>query len=195
MVDIDKEVVEICRSFLPSWHRNSFDDGRVELVFDDARGYLSRNEDRYDVVIMDITDPVEGGPSYLLFTREFYLTVREKLSPGGIICVQAGPSRLPSFQLYVNIHRTLREVWPSVFPYQAEVPSFGGSWGFILAGEGITLPSPEEVEERLSRRVDGELRFYDGTAHRGMFSLPKFIRRELEAGGMVITDREPQFTY
>lgn len=195
MVDLDREVVDICRCWLPSWHQGAFDDSRVELIFADARSYLARDQRTYDVIIMDITDPVEGGPSYLLFTREFYLIAREKLNPKGIICVQAGPSRLPSYQLYLNVYRTLKEVWPCVFPYQAEVPSFGGNWGFVLAGEGLTLPSPEDVDRRLSQRVGKELQFYDGVTHQAMFSLPKFIRLELETRGTVITDEEPQFVY
>ena len=59
MVDLDQQVVELCREHLPQHHRGAFDDGRTELVFDDARGFLENTDQRFDVMIMDLVDP--GG--------------------------------------------------------------------------------------------------------------------------------------
>ncbi len=72
MVDIDEEAVDVCRRFLPSLHQGCFDDSRAELLHMDARKYLAESKQKFDVIIMDITDPVEGGPSWMLYTREFY---------------------------------------------------------------------------------------------------------------------------
>ena len=79
MVDIDEEVVTRCKELMPEWHEGSFDDPRAEVRFLDARRYLEETQERFDVIIIDITEPVEEGPAYLLFTREFYQIVHRCL--------------------------------------------------------------------------------------------------------------------
>jgi len=172
MVDIDQEAVDVCRRFLPSLHQGRFDDGRVELLHLDARKYLSESRQKFDVIVMDITDPVEGGPSYLLYTREFYGIVADRLAPGGSLAVQSGPANLHDMVVFTAINNTLREVFPRVFPYIASVPSFGGAWGFTLAGKDLDplALSAGEIDHRLSARVSKELRFYDGTTTRACFA-------------------------
>ena len=76
MVDIDQQVVELCRTHLPKHHAGSFDDPRVELVYADALDYLEETGERFDVVIIDVPDPLEVGPAVMLYTREFYEMVR-----------------------------------------------------------------------------------------------------------------------
>jgi len=195
MVDIDQEAVDVCRRFLPSLHQGCFDDGRVELLHLDARKYLSESRQKFDVIVMDITDPVEGGPSYLLYTREFYGIVADRLAPGGLLAVQSGPANLHDMVVFTAINNTLREVFPRVFPYIASVPSFGGVWGFTLAGKDLDplALSAGEIDHRLSARVGKELQFYDGTTHQGMFRLPRYLRDAMREGKSVITDQSPVF--
>jgi len=71
MVDIDEEVIDISRRFLPSWHQGSFEDSRLELRFVDAIKYLEECVDKgekFDVVILDLPEPIEEGSAYLLHT-------------------------------------------------------------------------------------------------------------------------------
>ena len=68
MLDLDQEVVDICRRFLPRHHQGSFDDPRVTLAHQDAREYLSNSSQTFDVMIMDLVDPLEAGTAYLLYT-------------------------------------------------------------------------------------------------------------------------------
>jgi len=62
MLDIDGEVVEACREYLPEMHQNSFDDPRVELIIDDAQNFLAQTDETFDAVISDLTDPIEEVP-------------------------------------------------------------------------------------------------------------------------------------
>lgn len=94
MVDIDEEAVDVCRRFLPSLHQGSFDDSRLELLHLDARKYLTESRLKFDAIVMDITDPVEGGPSWALYTSEFYRIIADRLAPGGVLAVQSGPCNL-----------------------------------------------------------------------------------------------------
>jgi len=197
MVDIDQQAVELCRRFLPSMSQGAFDDSRVELLHLDAREYLAKSRRKFDVIIIDLTDPLEGGASYRLYTQEFYQLVQSRLSPGGIVAVQSGSCTLGDLNTFVSISSTLRSVFVAVFPYQAYIPSFGGLWGFHLCSQQLDplLLSTEEVDKRISDRGCKGLKFYDGLTHRGMFCVPRYLRQELDRGKAVITDRKPLFTH
>ncbi|MCK4697404.1 MAG: polyamine aminopropyltransferase [Dehalococcoidia bacterium] len=198
MVDIDEEVIDICRRLLPSWHQGSFEDSRLELRFVDARKYLEECVDvgeKFDVVILDLPEPIEEGPAYLLHTTEFYQVVREKLAPDGIISLQAGPSSWGNHRCFTAIINTLKAVFPLVFPYDTFIPSYGGTWGFALASPKLSPPTAAEVERRIASRMAGGLRFYDGIAHQGLFSLPKNLREAIAEEQRVITVDKPFFIY
>ncbi|KPJ53602.1 MAG: spermidine synthase [Dehalococcoidia bacterium DG_18] len=198
MVDIDEEVIDICRRLLPSWHQGSFEDSRLELRFVDARKYLEECVDmgeKFDVVILDLPEPIEGGPAYLLHTTEFYQVVREKLAPDGILSLQAGASSWGNHRCFTTIINTLKAVFPLVFPYDTFIPSYGGTWGFALASPKLSPPTAAEVERRIASRITGGLRFYDGIAHQGLFSLPKNLREAIAEEKTVITTKQPFFIY
>ena len=195
MVDIDKEVIDICRRFLPSFHQDSFEDSRLELHYTDAKSYLEECQERFDVIILDLPEPVEEGPAYLLHTREFYQVVRERLAADGILSLQAGASSWGNHQCFTAIINTLKAVFPLVFPYEAHIPSYGGMWGFALASQKLSLLSPTEVERRISSTIGKSLRFYDGLTHQGLFSIPKHLRQAIEAEKRIITEKEPFFIY
>ena len=69
LVEMDPQVVEACRAFLPS-NACRMDDRRVHIYFENALKYIRRCEEEYDLIIVDSSDPF--GPSEGLFTREFY---------------------------------------------------------------------------------------------------------------------------
>jgi spermidine synthase len=197
MVDIDCEVVFKCRELLPEFHQGSFDDPRVELRFTDARRYLEENTQTFDVILVDISEPVEEGPAYLLFTREFYEVVKERLNRPGVITLQAGGVSCVGGECFAAVHNTLRSVFPSVSPYVVSVPSFGIPWGFCLASpdSGIDPLSVMGIDELISARIQGTLRFYDHLTHQSIFSLPKHVRSRLSEEQRLIEDNAPLFTY
>ena len=196
MVDIDRKVVELCREHLPNHHRNSFDDFRVELIHDDCLSYLERNAERFDVFIIDVPDPLEAGPAYLLYTQEFYSLLRERMNPHGMMVAQSGPTG-PSFyeQCFSAVANTVSSVFPVVALSETFVPSFGSTWGFVIGSLG---PDPakltvEEVDRRLPERVVGELRYFDGTTLKGMVSVPKYLRTSVAGEQRIITRDNPLF--
>jgi spermidine synthase len=197
MVDLDKKVVDLCREFLPSLSEGAFDDSRVDLLHVDALKYLEDTDETYDIVIIDLPEPLEEGPAYLLYTQEFYRDLKKRLAPGGLMSLQAGSTSMMISYGFAAVVGTLATAFPVVAPYQAEVPAFGGTWGFAVASEGLDprdIPA-EEVDRRLESRVSRPLRFYDGIAHRGMFSLPKYLRDEIADNKIVITRDQPLYTY
>ena len=195
MVDIDQEAVEVCRQFLPAWHQGAFDDPRSELLHADARAYLEEHDERFDCIVVDITDPLAGGPSYRLFTREFYELTSERLTEHGTLAVQAESVDLAVLEAHLTIVATLRAVYPHAAPYQQHVPSFGEAWGFALAAKtrDPRLLRPHEVDATLAERGLSGLRFYDGESHTRIFALPRYTRQLLAEQRAVSTDAEPVF--
>ena len=196
MVDIDGQVVELCREQLANHHQGAFDDPRLELQHVDAFEFLEQTDRTFDVAVIDVPDPLEGGPAYMMYTREFYELLKFRLRPGGLMVAQSGPTG-PAFhdQCFSAVASTIGEVYPRVFGYEAFVPSFGSTWGFMIGslGPDPTALSVEEVDRRVARRVTRELHHYDGVTQRGMFSLPKYLRKALVAERRVITRETPLF--
>jgi spermidine synthase len=193
MVDIDAEVVELCRRHLPEMHQGAFDDPRTEFRAEDARGYLERTADRFDLVVVDLVEPLEEGPACLLFTREFYGLVRERLTPGGAMTMQAGMTKVGELEFFTSIHRTLREVFPVVAGFQTFVSCFGTPWGFIVGSQknDPRAQRAAEVDRRIAERVQGPLAYWDGETHQHAFSLPRFLRQAIDAQTRVVTDAHP----
>jgi spermidine synthase len=193
MVDIDGEVVDLCRRHLPEMHRGAFEDRRTELRHEDARAYLERSSERFDFISIDLVEPLEEGPACLLFTREFYTLVRDRLTPGGAMAMQAGMTKVGELQFFTAINRTLRDVFPVVAGYQTFVSCFGTPWGFITATRKVDPrhQSPESVDRLIGERLAGSLDYWDGLTHAHAFGLPKFIRAAIEAQTRIVTDAHP----
>lgn len=81
-VEVCPEVVEAARWFSEE-NRNILSDPRLRLVRDESRHYLERSRTRYDVVACDSTHP-RSADSSMLYTQEFYRTLRQRLEPGGV---------------------------------------------------------------------------------------------------------------
>ena len=108
MVDLDARVVELSRLHLPTHSRGAFDDSKTTLLHEDARGFLEGTSDKYDVIILDLVDPLEEGTAYTLYTREFYQTALGRLNPGGALVTQSGPgSPLNHKECFTAIVHTL----------------------------------------------------------------------------------------
>jgi spermidine synthase len=192
MVDIDEELVNLCRRLLPTFHQGALDDSRANLVFTDGRAWLADQPDgAFDVIILDITEPLEEGPANLLFTREMYELVRRKLGPGGLMAVQSGSGNITG-RLMADINWTLRAVFPKVFAYAAFVTSFMDLYGFHLAGgENFSWPSPRQIETCLAARGLTDLGWYEPEFGAVLPQLPRYLKERLAHRGRVLTDAEP----
>jgi spermidine synthase len=194
MVDIDGEVVEECKKHLPEMHQGAFDDRRTRLLHEDARAYLEKTSDRFDLIVVDLVEPLEEGPACLLFTKEFYTLIRDRLTDQGVMTMQAGMTKVNEIFFHGAVNRTLREVFPVVAAYQSFISCFGTPWGFILASKGTDprKQSAAEIDRLIAERLDPkQLGYWDGQAHLHAFSLPKFLRVSIEKNDRVITDKNP----
>lgn len=196
MVDLDREVVDICKKHLPEMHQGSFNDPRVNLFFEDGRKYLEQCEDNtYDIVIMDSTDPIEYGPSYLLFTVEFFKIVKKKLREKGAIVIQSNMVRPGDVLCFGSVLKTLSKVFPISYGYYTYVPAFFTEWGFTVGSKGpdIRKFGSEELDKIIRKRIKGKTKFISGDVIHKMLVIPKNIQEEIKAVSRIIRDSEPLF--
>ncbi|MEM3407118.1 MAG: polyamine aminopropyltransferase [Nitrososphaerota archaeon] len=193
MVDLDKEVVELCKKYIPEIHKNSFFDERVILEFNDGREFLKKSKEKtYDVIIVDVTDPIEAGPSQLLYTKEFYELAKSRLKEDGLIVTQAS-SIFYSKNVFSIIFNTIRKVFKIARAYYAWIPSYNSCWGFVI-GSNVYDPLKIDIKELsilIKNRINGNLRFYNEKMHYALFSLPPELKEFLEKEEKLSTDDNP----
>ncbi|KAL4150952.1 hypothetical protein PRNP1_010338 [Phytophthora ramorum] len=207
MVDIDELVCNMCRKELPEWADGAFEDPRLEVHYTDAHAFLKQYDGTFDVIIMDIADPIEAGPGYVLYTEEFYKYANSKLNKGGYMVTQSGPGAVYNWdECFSSIYCTLKTNFNTVVPYSVDIPSFGCVWAFNMAtnvedGDGdaavtaIRERSIATTNSLVEARISKPLKFLDGVSHMGLFGLPKIVREALEKETRVITVDNPVFMY
>jgi len=55
------------------------------VVIDDGRRFLERTREQYDVITVDPPPPVQAAGSSLLYSKEFYSSIKQRLRSGGIL--------------------------------------------------------------------------------------------------------------
>jgi spermidine synthase len=129
-VEIDQAVIDVSRRFFPCIERSLLDP-RVEIVIQDGRAWLAGVRDRFDLIVLDLTEP--HGPATLLYTREFYRSCRAHLTSGGILSIHADDYALYP-RTFSTIAHTLASVFSGVVTARVDMPSFGMDWTFRAAG-------------------------------------------------------------
>nr|BDZ85138.1 thermospermine synthase-like protein [Selaginella moellendorffii] len=182
MCDIDEEVVSFCRAHLAA-NRETFQNKKMDVIISDARMQLEATSCKFDIIIGDLADPIEGGPCNQLYTKSFYQTVvKSKLRDGGIFVTQAGPAGILShMDVFSSVHDTLKQVFRYVIPYATYIPSYSDVWGWVMASNTqFGCQSAAEVDSNIKLRLsDHSLKFLDGTTYTGMCTLNKRQRQML----------------
>ena len=184
MVDIDGEVIALAREHLGSWHCGAFDDPRLDLVVGDGLAFVQAASEHFDVVIIDLVSSFDGGPAEALYTEEFYRSLKARLAPGGVIVIQSMECHARSWRDHARVRKNLAGLFSQIHSYTAFVPSYACQWGFVMASDeadplAALPPAVDRVIE--ARGLNGLFRFYDGRTHQGLFSLPRDLRRLLDA--------------
>lgn len=131
LIDIDKEAMDLIRTHLPI-AEDAFADERTTIINDDGKAYLEQTQNKYDVIIVDISDPL--GPSAQLFTKEFYELAKQKLQANGTLIVQAN-SPVSEPCTFGRINATLCTVFKNTLAYCNYIPSFFVSEGYVIASD------------------------------------------------------------
>jgi spermidine synthase len=116
----------------------------AQVVIDDARRYLERSAQQYDVITLDPPPPVEAAASSLLYSREFYSLVKRRLRPGGILQQWLPPTE-PA--IVVSFARTIAEAFPHVRVFAGLEGS--NALHFIASEAPLATLPPDALADRL----------------------------------------------
>lgn len=196
MVDIDAEVVAACREHLPQHHRGAFDDPRVTLLHTDAVKFLRTSESHsFDVIVSDMTDPVEEGPSTFCFTVEYFEQLKRVLRPHGVLAVQAGPASPVEIALHAKVIRTMSAVFDSVIPYAVDAPCYGRDLGFVIASStDLGARLSVEAIRSLDAQLSGSHMWLTPELLVGKLSIPPYLQQAVGARADVYSDSAPPAT-
>ncbi|GMH12392.1 hypothetical protein Nepgr_014233 [Nepenthes gracilis] len=197
MCDIDKEVVDFCRKYLTANHE-AFNHKKLNLVINDAKAELLEREDKFDIIVGDLADPVEGGPCYQLYTKSFYEQIlKPRLNDNGIFVTQAGPAGIYTHKVvFTSIYNTLRQVFKYVVAYTAHVPSFADTWGWVMASDlPLLLIQAEEMDKRIEERTGGDLFYLNGASFLSSTVMNKTVSHSLLKETHVYTEEDARFIH
>ena len=177
LVEMDAQVIEACRRFLPE-NACRLDDERVHIYFDNALRFIRRKQAQYDLIIVDSNDPF--GPSEGYFTREFYGICYNALRDDGILVNQQGsPFYRHDAEAMQRSHQRIVRTFPISRVYQAHIPTYAaGYWLFGFASKKYHPIDDLNKEKWLSLHLN--TKYYTVRLHMGAFFLPAFLERMLE---------------
>ena len=193
IAELDGEVIEFSRKYLPALGGGAFDDPRVTISVADGREFVAAHPARYDVVIMDMTDP--SGPSRFLYTREFFALVRASLRDERGLFTMHSESAVTRPATFARIRKTLQKEFRLVSTAHAFVQMYATLWSFSacsMSSDPTTLTA-EEIDRRIADRGLTDLRVIDGVTWRAMHTAPPYIRRLDDEDVPAITDAQPDF--
>lgn len=140
VIEISPQVVDASRWF-SAYNRDALSDSRTRSIVGDGRSHLALSNTTYDVIVSEPSNPWMAGVA-ALFTREFFESVRARLSPSGIFCQWA--------HTYDISDRDLRSV---VATFAAVFPQ--GSMWLVGNGDLLLIGSPDGIVARLDNIETG----------------------------------------
>ncbi|ONH97634.1 hypothetical protein PRUPE_7G202400 [Prunus persica] len=196
MCDIDRMVVDFCREHLTE-NQEAFRDDKLHIVFNDAKAELEKTEEKFDVIVGDLPDPIEGGPCNDLYTKPFYeQVIKPHLKDNGIFVTQAGLAGILSHKdIFTSIYNTIKHVFKYVIAYTAHVPSYADSCGWVLASDEPLKLDVEQLNSRIQERIRGDLLYLDGASIVSSTVVNKMICTSLLKETQVLTGENVRFVY
>jgi spermidine synthase len=178
IVEIDSKVIDLCQEYLPMISAGAFNDKRTNLVIADGAAFAKETKDKFDVIIVDSSDPI--GPARVLFSKSFYITLHDLMTKNGILARQTG-----SLHLQVDEQKEAYDLLTGIYsytePFVFAVPTYVG--GFFSAMFSSVRINPFDIgisalEDRVARNRL-ETRYYNPGIHIGAFHIPHFLKERL----------------
>ena len=179
-VEIDGDVVSLSKKFFP-WADAVYRHRKVKLVVDDALKYIAQTKRKFDVILVDSTDPI--GPAVGLFDEPFYRKVHRALNPDGILCSQVGSPFYNSSEISQILAR-LRKLFVQAELYTTHIPTYpSGLWGMAIASKNPKKNIRSSLDKVRYNTFKDELKYYNTAIHAGAYMLPEYLKRALYQTG------------
>ena len=179
-VEIDTSVIEFSRTYFPEFTRPAFADSRFESVIADGMQFVADTKDRFDVIIVDSTDP--QGPGKVLFSKKFYAGCKSCLDIYGILVTQNGVPFLQPKELADTMWR-FTQLFPESGCYLVARPTYvGGHLAIGWASRGVDMKDipVATIDERYAHAGSFSTKYWTPEVHCAAFALPRFIKDIVE---------------
>ncbi|KAF6345710.1 spermidine synthase [Rhinolophus ferrumequinum] len=200
--EIDEDVIQVSKKFLPGM-AVGYSSSKLTLHVGDGFEFMKQNQDAFDVIITDSSDPM--GPAESLFKKSYYQLMKTALKEDGILCCQgeyleqSGESGGPAWRanadvasppgecqwLHLDLIKDMQHFCRSLFPVVSyaycTIPTYpSGQIGFMLCSKNPNTNFREPVQQLTQKQVEQmQLRYYNSDMHRAAFVLPEFARKAL----------------
>jgi spermidine synthase len=178
-VEIDASVVEFSKQHFPEFTRRVLNNKRFELIIDDGMNYVAGTKRRFDVIIIDSTDP--QGPGKVLFSERFYRACKRCLTPGGVLVIQNGVPIFQSGELVTSIRR-FRKLFADGACYVAAIPTYIGghlAMGWASDNSRLRRTPLATISARYQRAGSFATKYWTPEVHIAAFALPRFIAEQV----------------
>ena len=182
-VEIDASVVEFSKEHFPEFTRPVLGDKRFDLVIDDGMNYVAKTDRRFDVVIVDSTDP--QGPGKVLFSRKFYAACRRCMRKGGVMVTQNGVPIFQAGELKSGIGK-FRKLFADGTCYVAAIPTYVGghmAMGWATDNTKLRQVPVATIGARYKKAGRFPTKYWTPEVHVAAFALPRFIAETAAKAG------------
>jgi len=174
-VEIDPKVVEFAREHFPEFTGPVFADKRFTSVIDDGAKYVAKTDRRFDVIIVDSTDPI--GPGKILFGQKFYAGCRRCIKKGGVLVTQNGVPFFQRNELTITMSRYLR-LFGDATCFVAAIPIYVGghmAMGFASENARLRRQPVRTIAQRYRKAGSFKTKYWTPEVHVAAFAQPRFI--------------------
>src|ERR1700737_1198020 len=182
-VEIDASVVEFSKEHFPEFTGPVLGDPRFDLVIDDGMKFVAETDRRFDVIIVDSTDP--QGPGAVLFTKEFYAACKRCMAPGGVMVTQNG---VPFFQPdeLISSVGMFKALFADGACYVAAIPTYIGghmAMGWAAKDKKLRQHPVRTIAARYRKAGRFKTEYWTPEVHVAAFALPRFIAEHVGRAG------------
>src|SRR3984893_12473148 len=180
--EIGAKVVGVPKEHFPEFTGPVFADKRFESVIDNGAKYVAKTDRRFDVIIVDSTDP--QGPGKVLFSQKFYAACSRCMTQGAVMVTQRGVPMFQSNELAVAI-AGFRKLFRDGYCYVAAIPTYvGGHLAIGWATDNVKLRHAwvKTIAERYNKAGRFRTRYWTPEVHVAAFALPRFIAEKVAKG-------------
>jgi len=149
-VEPDAMQIDLLLPFLADADRQALKDARVRMHHEDARYFVKKQRNRFDLVVARLPEPTSAFRARF-YTAEFFGELRRAMTPRSVLCLTAtaSPGELSalSAEYLASLRATISRHFPAVTV----------CWGdpaqvFAATEDGATSASPPELTRRYAER-------------------------------------------
>lgn len=149
VVEPDPGIINLLQQHVPAQFISPIRNQKVDLHYEDAVSFIQHSHDRYDVILLNVGDPMNAELNRF-YTLEFFQKLSRRINPGGLLsfAVSASDYLGPvQVRFLRSFYDTVRAVFPEVIVYLVDSARF-----FASNQKGVLLTDPQELVTRIKER-------------------------------------------